>query len=336
MIGPIWLTEADVVRTLDLSASLEPLRAGLRLEACGLARNLAKTVASWGGGDTLHALGAVMPGLGFVGTKTWAHTEGGASPLLILWNSEDGSLAAIIEAFALGQFRTAAVCAIATDALARKDASDMAIVGTGKQALPQIAAVAAVRDLRRVRIFGPSQERRSAFAAKVRKNFTFDVVECADVREAVAGAHVVTLVTRATSPFLRAVDPSPGAHINAVGAIVPSRMEFEPELLQRCAVVCADSPEQAQSLSREFALAFEPDGWERVVPLSALVADEKRRPATADLTLFKAMGMGISDVALGHYVVSAALKGGFGTPIGAPQRIPIKFSLPVNHFGALA
>ncbi len=44
-----------------------------------------------------------------VGTKTWAHTAGGATPLVTLWNSETGQLEAIIEAFALGQMRTGGI-----------------------------------------------------------------------------------------------------------------------------------------------------------------------------------------------------------------------------------
>ena len=43
-----------------------------------------------------------------------------------------------------------------------------------------------------------------------------------------------------------------GAHINAVGAVVPERAEFEPSMLARCAVVAADTVPGVRSLSREF------------------------------------------------------------------------------------
>ena len=317
MNEPLWLTEADVVAVLDMGSSIAALQSVLRLETDQQAINMPKTIASWGHGDSLHALGAAVPGVGLVGTKTWAHTEGGATPLLILWNSEDGSLAAIVESFALGQLRTAGVSAVATDLLARTDATDMAIVGTGKQALPQVAAVAAVRDLRRVSVFSPTAAKRQAFVAKLRDQFPFAVVDCEDLETALRDAAIITLATRATEPFLRADGPARGAHINALGAIVPTRIEFEPELLARCTVVAADSPEQTRALSQEFRAAFDPAGWDAVTPLSRLIADDRRRPPDADLTLFKAMGMGLADLALGQHVLTRARERGLGRGVDA-------------------
>ena len=83
-----------------------------------------KTHVEWGG-STLHAIGAVFPKMGICGTKTWTHTAGGATPLLILFDSDNGSLQAVIEAFALGQMRTAAASGVATRWLARPDADSL-------------------------------------------------------------------------------------------------------------------------------------------------------------------------------------------------------------------
>lgn len=325
MPDALWLSEADVVSLLDLPSAIGALRDVLELEAAGEARNMTKTVATWGHGDTLHAIGAVVPGMDLVGTKTWAHTEGGATPLLVLWNSANGSLEAIIEAFALGQLRTAGISGIATDLLARPDAEVMCIVGSGKQAFPQVAAVAAVRSLREVRVYSPTAGNRRRLVERLREEFTFAVVEADSVDEAVNGSDIITLATRATDPFLREHAPRAGAHVNAMGAIVPSRMEFDPQLLERCAVVAADSPEQARSLSREFQAAYEPGRWTTVKPLSRLVADRIVRPAGADLTLFKAMGMGISDVGLGRHVLAAARMRALGRTIPSPRRAPITY-----------
>jgi ornithine cyclodeaminase len=101
-----------------------------------------------------------------VGTKTWTHTEGGANPLLILFDAANGQLVAVIEAFALGQLRTAAISGLATRWLAAPDAAEMALVGAGKQALAQVAAVAAVRKLGRVRVASRNPENAAAFAKR--------------------------------------------------------------------------------------------------------------------------------------------------------------------------
>src|SRR5207237_9652086 len=117
----------------------------------------------------LKAIGAVFANEQFAGTKTLAHTKGGATPLLILFDSESGALKAIIEAFALGQMRTASASGVATDLLAPKDADDFAIIGTGKQAITQVAAIIAVRPVKRLRVFGPNEERRERFVARVKE-----------------------------------------------------------------------------------------------------------------------------------------------------------------------
>ena len=329
MPAPLWITEAEVVSILDLDAAIAALEAGLRVEAAGGAKNLTKTVASWGDGDTLHALGAVMPGRGVVGTKSWAHTGHGATPLLTLYDARDGSLLAIIEAFALGQLRTGGISAVATKHLAGADAREMAVIGAGKQAFAQVAAVAAVRGLERVRVYSPTREHRGAFAARLRAAFGFDVVEASSVAEAVANAPIVTLITRATEPVLRAADLAPGTHLNAVGAIVPSRVEFAQDVFERAATIVVDSKEAVAKLSREFIEQFgaagEP-GWNRVQPVSALVAARAGRPSDADLTLFKAMGMGISDLALGIEILHAAQTRGLGKPLAQPQRAAIRLN----------
>ena len=174
----LWVTEGEVVRLMDMKGAIAALDRGLALEAAGKAENMVKTHAIWGGHHTLHAIGATFADEGFVGTKTWAHANG-AAPLLILFDSHNGSLRAIIEAFALGQLRTGAISGLATKYLAAEGASDMALIGTGKQAMTQLAAVAAVRPLRRVRAFSRDGAGRSDFVARARKalgqNFLLDL-----------------------------------------------------------------------------------------------------------------------------------------------------------------
>lgn len=323
MTQPLWLTEADVVSLMDMGEAIDALEQGLLLEASGAAQNMVKTHAVWGDGHTLHAIGATFADAGFVGTKTWAHTEGGATPLLILFDSHDGSLKAIMEAFALGQMRTGGISGVATRWLAREHADEMAIIGTGKQALTQIAAVAAVRPLKRVRVFSPNAEHRASFIKKLQsEEFDFTVTDATSVAQAVEGAPIVTLVTRATKAFLGAGLLGRGAHINAVGAIVPSRIEFEQDIFPRCHRIVVDSLPQVQKLSREFMDHFgsDPIRWQQVVPLSTLVAGREARPADADLTLFKAMGMGISDLSLGTELYRRALARNVGRAFAHPRR----------------
>lgn len=321
MSGPLWITEAEVTRLLDMGEAIAALENGLALEAEGKAENMVKTHAIWAGGHTLHAVGALFPEAGFVGTKTWAHA-GGATPLLILFDSHDGALKAIIEAFALGTLRTGGISGVATRWLADDKADDMALIGTGKQAITQLAAVAAVRRLKRLRVFSPNPENRASLVKRARQELDLPAEEAASVEDAARDASILTLVTRARAPFLTSAMVAKGAHINAVGAITPERMEFEPKLLERAAVIAVDSPPQARNLSREFHEAFGGDDgkWRGIVPLSRIVATRRARPAGADVTLFKAMGMGISDLSLGIEIYRRAVAQGMGRPFPHPER----------------
>jgi ornithine cyclodeaminase len=319
---PLWITEADVVAALSLPDALEALEKGLALEAAGTARNMPKTHQIWGGHHTLHAIGAVVEGANTVGTKTWAHTAGGATPLVTLWNSDTGKLEAIIEAFALGQMRTGGISGVATDRMAAEDADDFAVVGTGKQALTQVVAVAAVRKLKRIRVYSLNAENRRTFIGKLEKLFpAVTLVEASSVEEAVKGAPIVTLVTRAREPILNARMLSVGTHLNAVGAITPEREEFSQDLFDRVDAIAVDMVESVKHLSAEFRKRFGDDerAWEGVRPLSELVAAKAKRKPGADLTLFKAMGMGLSDLALGIEILKRVRAAGGGRPIPHPK-----------------
>jgi alanine dehydrogenase len=318
----LWISEADVVSLMSLPEAIDALRDGLREEAGGRAANMVKTHATWDNGSTLHAIGAVFEGWGVVGTKTWAHTAGGAMPLLILIDAQDGAVLAIIEAFALGQMRTGGISGLGADVMARADARRMAIVGAGKQSLAQVAAVAAVRPLDRVTVWSPTAANREALAARIEQTLRIEAIATATLDEALDGADVVTLATRARTPFLTRDALPRGVHINAVGAITPERAEFEPALLERAGVLAADSVPQVRKLSREFieALGDDEGAWARLQPLSALVAAGTTRPADADLTVFKAMGMGISDLSLGIAVLKRARAAGLGRPLPEVKR----------------
>src|SRR5262245_13353254 len=217
-----------------------------------------------------------------------------------------------------------AICGLATKVLATEGASDMALIGTGKQAMTQLAAVAAVRPLRRVRAFSRDGAARADFVARAKKALGLNVEEASSVAQAVDNAAIVTLVTRATKPILASSMLAAGTHVNAVGAISPERTEFEPALLSRCAAVVADSVPQVQNLSSEFMQYYGRDEakWRAVRALSAVVSEGRGRSAGADLTLFKAMGMGISDLALGIEILRRASEQRLGREFPHPQ--PVK------------
>jgi alanine dehydrogenase len=319
--SPLWITEADVVSLVSLPEAIDALERILALEHRGEAENMPKTHLMVGANDAMHALGASVAGAGICGFKTWVNVGGKSATVVTLFSLEDGACLAVIEATALGQMRTAAMTGVGTRRLAEEDADVMAVIGSGKQALPQVAACAAVRPLKTVRVFSRTPASRTRFADAIRAEFDFDVIEAETLADAVRDAPIVTLITNATEAFLGNALLSPGCHVNAMGAIVPARVEFTADLFPRCDVIAVDSLRGVRDLSAEFRGYFgeDEDSWRKVRPISSLIAEDLRRPAGADLTLFKAMGMGISDLALGIEVLERARKAGRGHAV--PERV---------------
>jgi alanine dehydrogenase len=284
---------ADVVSaTLDLELAIDVLERAFAAQGRGEAASMPRAHLEIGDA-ILHAVGGHVSDV--AGTKTWLYTPSGAAPLLVLFSLTDGRVLAVIEAFALGRLRTAAVAGLATKLMARSDARTFALLGTGAQAFTQAQAVAAVRDLEVIRCFGRDPERRAALAARLERELGVAVEVFADADEAADGADIVTTITRAAEPVLHRV--AAGAHVNAMGSIVPTRREVDAAVVAAAAEVVVDSREQAATDAGELiAAAVDPA---RVRALADVAVDglPERRPE--DITLFKSLGVGLADVALG-------------------------------------
>jgi ornithine cyclodeaminase len=128
-------------------------------------------------------------------------------------------------------------------------------------------------------------------------------------------------VTRAKDPFLHASHLARGAHLNAVGAILPANAEFHQDVFDRVSMIGVDDVPSVQRASKEFIERYGAGGdWSAVRPIGAIIAEGKARPAGADVTLFKSMGMGVSDLSVALMVIERARARGIGQPIPHPVR----------------
>ena len=324
MAAPLWLTEADVTSLMALPDAVDALERALAMEAKCDAASMPKTHLMVAANDAMHAIGGAVKGAGLCGTKTWVNLGGKSQTVLVLFSLEDGALRAVIEATALGQMRTAAMTGVGTRRLAPAAADELAVIGSGKQALPQAAACAAVRGIKHLRVYSRRAEAREAFAAAARQELGLRVTAARSLEDAVKDAPIVTLVTNATEPFFTSAMAARGSHVNAMGAIVPARAEFTQDIFPRCGVIAVDTVAGVRELSSEFRQRFGSDeaAWAAVRPISQIIARDEGRPDGADLTLFKAIGMGLSDLALGIEILARAEKR------GGAHRLPDRVRIP--------
>ena len=323
MIPARWITEAEVVSLLSLQEALEPLEQGLRRLETGGGVTIPKAMHAWAGGS-MHSLGAFDPVTGLGCFKTWINTPQGAVALLNLFDAATGLLRAVIEAGALGAMRTSGVTALATRELSPASADEVTILGSGRQAQSQLAAIALVRPPKRVRFWSPTPEKRTAAATMASDRFGLHATAVDTLEEALADAPIIASVTRAREPFLKADMLSPGAHLNAVGAILPGFAEMEPDVLIAASPIVADAVSGVKAL-QEMASALEQDTTvaDRVISLSKLLVDGvPGKPGETRLSVFKSVGIGASDLALAGEVLRRAESSGIGREIDHPKPTP--------------
>jgi ornithine cyclodeaminase/alanine dehydrogenase-like protein (mu-crystallin family) len=228
---------------------------------------------------------------------------------VLVYSPETGELAAVLDGGAVTAIRTAAVSAVATRTLARADAGDLAILGSGEQARTHLEAIAAVRVLRRVRVWSRSPENARAFGTWAASDHGLDVEVTATPREALQGADIVCTVTASRSPLIQPGDLIPGAHVNAVGASIRGMKELASAAVARCSIF-VDSLQSALSESSDICdpisegLMEEKDIKGEIGDV--LIGKAAGRSGSHEITLFKSLGLAVEDVTSGFFIANQA------------------------------
>jgi len=254
---------------------------------------------------------SVMPGNH--GTEYDSHQG-----VVLLFEVEHGTLLAIVDGSSITAIRTAAVSAAATRLLAREDAQDLTILGSGVQASTHLEAMHAVRRLKRVRVWSRDPAHARAFAERESSRTECRVEPIEDAREAVEGADVICTVTASREPVLFGTWIAPGAHVNAVGACFATGRELDTPAVQksRLYVDCRESTlhEAGDFLIPRAELAI---GEDHIVGEigEVLLGKVPGRRSKDEITLFKSLGVAVEDLAAAHHVYLRALETGAGTSI---------------------
>jgi ornithine cyclodeaminase len=237
---------------------------------------------------------------------------------VMIFDSANGAPLALCEAGAITAVRTAAVSALATDRLARKDAKVAAILGAGTQARSHIEAMLEVRSIEGFRVWSRDPEKLRSFAEDQAEKSGLPFVTAPDARSAVEGADIVCTTTSATEPILFADMLEPGMHVNAVGASIPSWREIDASILP-LVTLFTDRRESLANEAGEYIQATEEGLLERglVVPEvgELLNDDHPGRTSETEITLFRSLGLAVEDIAAAELVYRRALEAGVGRSV---------------------
>jgi ornithine cyclodeaminase len=314
------LSGDDVRRLLTMERCIELIDVAMRTVSRGGAQLPLRIGASIPGGNVV----AVMPGAldqpAVAGAKVIAvfpnNSQRGLPShrgVVVLFDVERGAPTAMIDATAITGLRTAAASAVATRALARADATSLAIIGNGEQAAAHLRSIAAVRALKSVRVWGRSPERVREFVSAESPHSPVSIEIATTIEQAVADADIVCTTTSSREPILQGAWLRPGTHVNLVGASAASAREADDDLVRRSAFF-VDFRGSALAQAGELLGAFGERASEHIrAEIGEVLSGTKQgRTSRDELTVYKSLGIAAQDLAAAQYVYESARRIGAG------------------------
>jgi ornithine cyclodeaminase len=228
---------------------------------------------------------------------------------VMLFSAETGELLALMNASAITATRTAAVSAVATDLLARKDASELAIVGAGVQARTHLEAISCVRPIKRARVVARHVSSAQRLVEEMEDSVTFPIESCENVEDALRDADLIVTATSSQVPVFKRESVGPGTHINAIGTHSPASREIDSRTMADSRIF-VDRRESALNEAGDYLIAAQ----EGVINADAILAElgelvlglQPGRLTQTEITLFKSLGLAIEDVACADYLFRKA------------------------------
>lgn len=228
--------------------------------------------------------------------------------VVMVFDEQTGAPSAVMDAGAITEIRTAAASAVATRALASPDAGDLAILGAGVQARSHLEAMAAVRTLRRVRVWNRTREHADDYRDWASTWLSVPVEVMSDPGAAIEGADLICTTMATKEPIVEASWLSPGVHANVVGGSFADAREWTSEAVARTTIF-VDSRESALAESGDLRNPLQ-EGLIREDDLVAeigevLLGNSRGRTDDTELTMYKSLGLAVQDIMSGLYIAKS-------------------------------
>ncbi|AHG03997.1 ornithine cyclodeaminase [Halobacterium sp. DL1] len=320
MTETLFLADEDVADLADPADYVDAVRDGYRQRGEGAPAKPRTKLLNESPPGMFTAYAAILPETGAMGGYMYSAGFGERDAWFVtpLFDAESGEPRAIVDGARMNPFKTGAAGAVGVDALAREDASTLAVIGSGAQARGQVRATATVRDLDTVWVYSPTKEHRESFAAEMNERLDASVAAVASSAAAVEEADVVVTATNASEPVFDGANLADGTHVTAMGQYDPEKRELDATTIER-AVYVPDLRERATQDAGSFIQAVE----EGVVTadhvhaeLGEVVAGSAPgRESPEDVTVFDSGGTGIETAAAAHMLYERAVERNRGKEI---------------------
>jgi alanine dehydrogenase len=320
MTEALFLSSEEVADLATPEEYVDAVRDGYRQRGAGApARPRTRLVGADPPG-MLTGYTAILPDTGAMGGYMYAagFGAGDAHFALPLFDAASGEPLAVLDGASMNPAKTGATGAVGVDALARDDATELAVIGSGSQARGQLRATATVRAFETVRVYSPTRENRESFAAEMDDTLDPAVGAVDSASAAVTDADVVITATSATEPVFDGEDLADGAHVTCMGQYHPEKREVDTTTVARATYV-PDLRERVDRDAGAYLLALA-DG---TIPedhvhaeLGEVVAGETAGRTSDDaVTLFDSGGTAIETVAAAHMLYERARSQNLGRSV---------------------
>jgi ornithine cyclodeaminase/alanine dehydrogenase-like protein (mu-crystallin family) len=302
-----FIDREEVAQRLTYEKCIPIVREAMIAFSRGETKQVLRTIIPLSNGRLFGAMPGAMGAHGAFGAKlisvfhdNFARGIQSHQGLVILFDPESGAPVCVVHAGELTAIRTAAASAVATDALARKDARRLALLGYGEQAATHARAIGKVRALEAITVWGRSFDRAGAFAERTQEELGVPFSMAKSVSDAVADADIVCTVTSASEPILKGEWVRPGTHLNLVGSSYAVPVEVDSDLVARSRFI-ADSREGVLHQGAEFLRAKAEGlvGDDHIVAEigEVLAGKIEGRRSEDEITVYKSLGHIVQDLA---------------------------------------
>ncbi|MDC0693079.1 ornithine cyclodeaminase family protein [Klebsiella pasteurii] len=233
----------------------------------------------------------------------WTENEAKCLPrhnsLILLLDQNCGKAGVAIEAGLVNAYRTAAADAVATDLLARKNATVLTIFGTGHQAYYECTALARVRKIKQVIVVGRNKNHARKLVTKLEKSGISASIE--EAEKGCLSADIIVTATSSRTPLFDAGWVKPGTHISAMGADAQGKQELPRELYATARLYC-DLTEQSRLIG-EFQHVPRHIGLTEISDV--IDGTHSGRNSADEITIFDSSGISLQDLFIGQAVFDA-------------------------------
>lgn len=309
--GLMVIDAQTVARLLTYGACIPVVTAAMRALSSGATRQLPRTIVPLAGGNAFGLMPGALAADGYFGAKLVSVMADPDRPgrsrhrgVVALFEPGSGRPVCVADAEEITRVRTAAASAAATDALSAPAASRLAILGCGVQALAHAAAIAAVRPLSEIRVWGRSSERASAAAAEMTASLGVAAKPFDDVRRAVADAEIICTVTGSREPILFGGAVPAGAHVNLVGSSAAHAAEADSDLVRRSRffVESRESLDKYGEFQRAKAAGLVADDHVAGEIGEVMLGSAPGRSSPREITVYKSVGHAVQDLAAAAFL----------------------------------